>query len=483
MRVLGALLLCACGGASLWPRLEDYYYTNLTLQLQTLDADGRCLPHMRLADPPLRAPSDPGLLLVFRPEVDQQLRLWWLNMPAPRQHRVHPDLCAAAYLKKKRAIFDHAGCFIPVYMSPAAPRCQNAYLKRLCEGASQGPDDSSPRAFFIPEAHHLSAPLPPDPWLIAARDAFVTACGQVSASCGSLHTTANCMARTFKPAYSHALRACTNLTLATLAQLPEHSTVSCARTATFAQSASNLIPPVGALLVLRRVFVVAQVDDTYVYHIHLEVPPSPPSLLPRLTSRQAVPRILAHAAFLRANPDVLLLWGCDTKGGARATARGLALGMAALSPYLRLMRLDPGRVVAHTHVFAREVFLPMEGGCQDPVYNTWQILQMRAYFLALVDKDKQAASESAPRPVLLLVRRSSGSKATRNFADNVRQWSDAFAAELLGALALALPSHETRIFDDRDEALMDCLLCQIRAFSLADGALALLTRLASPALT
>jgi hypothetical protein len=40
----------------------------------------------------------------------------------------------------------------------------------------------------------------------------------------------------------------------------------------------------------------------------------------------------------------------------------------------------------HRHVYAREVYLPMEGACQDPVYNTWQILHMRKLLMAKVSK-------------------------------------------------------------------------------------------------
>ena len=40
-----------------------------------------------------------------------------------------------------------------------------------------------------------------------------------------------------------------------------------------------------------RVFVVAEADDTHVYHIHLEI----------------LPRIVMHLDFLRNNPDVKIL--------------------------------------------------------------------------------------------------------------------------------------------------------------------------------
>ena len=41
----------------------------------------------------------------------------------------------------------------------------------------------------------------------------------------------------------------------------------------------------------KRVFVVAEVDDTYVYHTHLEI----------------MPRIVYHLDFLKQNPDIKIM--------------------------------------------------------------------------------------------------------------------------------------------------------------------------------
>jgi hypothetical protein len=59
----------------------------------------------------------------------------------------------------------------------------------------------------------------------------------------------------------------------------------------------------------------------------------------------------------------------------------LKAGLQAIRPMMKLAGLSMDRLVVHRHVFAQEIFLPMEGGCQDPVYNTWQLLHMRQHFM------------------------------------------------------------------------------------------------------
>jgi hypothetical protein len=114
-----------------------------------------------------------------------------------------------------------------------------------------------------------------------------------------------------------------------------------------------------------RVFVVAQVDDTFIYHIHIEI----------------LPRIIYHLPFLLQNQDIKILFGCDVKNSMKATNKGLRQGLQAIQPMLEAIGISTDRLIIHKHVYAREIYLPMEGACQDPVYNTWQLLHMRQYFL------------------------------------------------------------------------------------------------------
>jgi hypothetical protein len=124
------------------------------------------------------------------------------------------------------------------------------------------------------------------------------------------------------------------------------------------------------------------------------------------------------------------------------------------------------RLVVHRHVYANEIYLPMEGGCQDPVYNTWQILNMRKKFMDALNLTDEKPVDA--KPVMLLMKRSANAKHTRNGHDSVRQWSDAFTDRILSALRSRFVRYEVKLFSDKDEKLMSCHPCQIRAFAEAD---------------
>ena len=68
---------------------------------------------------------------------------------------------------------------------------------------------------------------------------------------------------------------------------------------------------------------------------------------------------------------------------------------------------------------------------------------------------------------MLVIKRSSKSRHTRNGHDLVRQWSDVFANRLLEALQLRFSSYRVELFSDRDEHLMQCYTCQIQKFASA----------------
>jgi len=105
------------------------------------------------------------------------------------------------------------------------------------------------------------------------------------------------------------------------------------------------------------------------------------------------------------------------------TKGGLAKGLRAMEPLMRLVNISMSRLVVHKNVYANEVYLPMEGGCQDPVYNTWHLLYMREQFMQLAgldptlqkrEIDMRASTERMPRPVMMLIKRTHGSAHTRN---------------------------------------------------------------------
>jgi hypothetical protein len=184
-----------------------------------------------------------------------------LLLSRPQQMRVEPYLCDAVY-EKRRPIFFNKGCQLPHYMNPSAPRCQTKYLKWICEQAQRNITDSSisttGSAFVLPESDHQTSFIPPIPWLLSARNALVSKCGTIVTACGYVHTTANCMATGNSYAAKKFNDSC---------RLPSHVT---ALEADRLDGLCRPNTPYGTDIVYhKKVFVVAEVDDSHVYHLHL----------------------------------------------------------------------------------------------------------------------------------------------------------------------------------------------------------------------
>jgi hypothetical protein len=180
------------------------------------------------------------------------------------------------------------------------------------------------------------------------------------------------------------------------------------------------------------------------------------------------PRIVYHLDFLLANPDVFILIGCDSKNNQKLTESGLRYGLLTLKPFMDIIGLSMNRLVVHRHVYADEIYLPMEGACQDPVYNTWQILNMRRVFLDKLNVVHTRDTYSKTKRQMILIKRSVGTKHTRNNHDLVRQWSDVFTDRILVALRESFTSYDVTLFSDKNVTLMNCHFCQIEAFAHAD---------------
>eukprot|EP01035_Chromulina_nebulosa_P026530 gene26530-34741_t len=180
-----------------------------------------------------------------------------------------------------------------------------------------------------------------------------------------------------------------------------------------------------------------------------------------------MPRILYHLQFLKDNPDIKILYGCDSKKTDSQTESGIKHGLLSIQPLMKLAGLSMDRLIVHQHVYAKEVYLPMEGGCQDPVYNTWQILNMRKLFFNtigykedIIDKNKQK--------VIVLMKRSSRAKHTRNNHDLVRQWSEDFTVRLLNQMSEYFRDYKVVLFSDQNVTMMSCHPCQMDSFQQTD---------------
>ncbi len=198
---------------------------------------------------------------------------------------------------------------------------------------------------------------------------------------------------------------------------------------------------------LNRVFVMTQYDDTQIGQF----------------MQEALPKLVFHLDFLRANPDVKIHYGFTKQ----PTVPNYVLPHIFFSALGLLDRLVNGTY------YANEVYMPREGGCQDIGYNAWEAVSMRERFLKLagIREDKNFKTIPPERPTVLVLTRSPG-PYTQNKADHTtRRWPKDQFPGFLVALQQNFPKHDIEIFSDLNTTLMTCPLCQARAFHRADIAI------------
>jgi hypothetical protein len=175
-----------------WNERNRYYFSSLLTKMTDTLSEGCRRTLNVLNDGVILLPSSSTILNVASMPPHSEIVKWWRALQKPQQMRVDPNLCDAV-LTKKVPIFNNTGCQLRGYMNPSAPRCQNKYLKLICDQSRISIDDSRRNSFVLPESDHSTAELPPQPYLLTAKDSFVSMCGQISSYCGLVHTTSNCM--------------------------------------------------------------------------------------------------------------------------------------------------------------------------------------------------------------------------------------------------------------------------------------------------
>ena len=109
--------------------------------------------------------------------------------------------------------------------------------------------------------------------------------------------------------------------------------------------------------VYNRVFVMTQYDDTQIGQF----------------MQEALPKLVYHLDFLIANPDIRIHFGFTKQ----PTVPKYVL------PHIFFNFLGLGDRLINGSVYAKEVFMPREGGCQDIGYNAWEVVTMRERFLKM----------------------------------------------------------------------------------------------------
>ena len=259
-----------------WRDRYRYYTPSVETKMTEILQDGCSSAYKVMDEKSYSLPPTDDTVSVSVHPIDQVYLDYWGNFSRPSQMRVDPGLCKSVYTKKS-PLFANPTCQLPGYMHQSAPRCQTSYLKWACEQASQEINDTIHRDFVLPDSDHAYVlrymEPPPQPWLLMARNSLVSRCGQISTKCGLVHTNANCMSTSQKPNSASFKRSCPLMQIhgihtkfvvahgssSSKENLSPLLNSTCARESLFGGNIEHY----------RRVFVVAEVDDTYVYHTHL----------------------------------------------------------------------------------------------------------------------------------------------------------------------------------------------------------------------
>lgn len=193
-----------------------------------------------------------------------------------------------------------------------------------------------------------------------------------------------------------------------------------------------------------RVFVMTQYDDTQIGQF----------------VQEALPKLVYNLDFIRANPDIKIHFGFTKQ----KTIPNFVL------PNNIFNWLGLGDRLINGTIYANEVYMPREGGCQDVGYNAWEFVTTRDKFLELSGIDQDIYNEKRS---VVVIRRTS-SKYVANQGDHKqRTWPKKMYERFLQSLTTSFPNHRIDIYSDGDTELMKCRECQIKMFHDADITIAI----------
>jgi hypothetical protein len=303
-------------------------------------------------------------------------------------------------------------------LHPEHIRCQSKRSSDTCMDASKSPLALEPdlRSF-----HQY-------PFLVTARRAVISRGGQLSLPCGYVGLLASC------EAWGWGLM---NVT----ASIPRAAPQLCRDSdGTDGPARENNCP----FPMHDRVFIVTSYDDTQIGQF----------------IQEALPKLVYHLDFIRANPDIKLHYGFS---------KLLDQLPKFVLPHLIFQWLGLSDRLINGTVYAKTVYMPREGGCQDVSYNAWEFLTTREVFLtkAGVDQDDHTRQRS------VVVIRRSASPYTKNQGDyRQRRWPKKELELMLEQLKVLFPQHRVDVYSDINRDLMSCRECQIKMFADADVVIA-----------
>ena len=412
---------------------EHYYYTTLKDKMAESLSISNCSVggDIEYSHSPTRGPPD--LTVRVMPPPEYIVEKWGLKGTARISKRifarVSDNLCQAKkFIDVSKGRYKRAkGCY-KVYVTdklgrrikrfndygatlhPEHVRCNNQEVISVCNSGHTGIQviDASYR-----ELHRL-------PFMITAQKAVVGKGGMFGLPCGPFGLFASCEAVKWGVPFA-------NKSVEDVAACRDPSEARCPHRK------------------IQRLFVMTQYDDTQIGQF----------------MQEALPKLIYNLDFLYANPDVMIHYGFSK--------RDVLPDFVLPHWFFRWLGLE-NRLVNGT-VYAEELYMPREGGCQDIGYNAWEVVTMRERFLQMsgIKETKEFVVKPPPgKPTVLILTRTPG-KYTQNKADHAtRRWAPDKFPILVQSFADNFPDHIVEIFSDKNDTLMQCPLCQAQAFHRAD---------------
>jgi len=155
------------------------------------------------------------------------------------------------------------------------------------------------------------------------------------------------------------------------------------------------------------------------------------------------PKIAPFLALLQADRHIMLY--ADTTLDGEYTAMQ--------TKFFNVVGISPDRLLSGHH-YAKEVLIPRVGFSHNPMLNFWNLHAMRATIIGADRPRSPPSPRSRPRRrrrTILLLRRDSGRRIDSNL----------FTDDFVGKLRAAHPQYAVELFAASNATLMGCLPCQI----------------------
>lgn len=427
---------------------EHYNYIHLSDKMRESLSISQCTMGGSFVDGQPDAHGEYDLTVNVIPPPELVRKKWGDDNPVKRRRifaQVNNHLCdSQRYKDVVRGIYKRAkGCYkVYVYnkktgrkekrfndygatLHPEHIRCENEVFNQVCDshGVSTG------LTVIEPRFRRLYA----YPFTVSAKNVIIGRGGMFAKPCGPFGLFSSCEA--VKWGVPMAVNEIRNVSL-------------CA--------AHTAHSPTCPYPMYDKVFILTQYDDTQIGQF----------------MQENLPKLIYHLSYLKRNKDVKIHFGFTKQ----PKLPPFVLPHHFFEKFGLLDRLINGTV------YAKEVIMPREGGCQDIGYNAWEALSMRETFYDMLgihektDFTHHRDSILHPsnnvgeqgKPVVLVLTRSAG-KFTQNKSDVMtRRWSKEQLDLLLLALQDNFPGHRVEVFSDVNATLMQCPLCQAERFARAD---------------